>query len=255
MRFMSNFLKPYMFIIYISLIALTVLFCFTPFGFASTYNVSACAGDGIRYSTWEICRIVCIIIVDIAFVLMRRDAYNITNVLLLGDRKKIWKIDFFQTTVVSAIMSTIILFSAIVASGVMARNNWMNWESENSFAQYFVNVGLDNKNIVSLFVLSWFIYFMQMQFALLVMMISYYISNNYLWGLIFTIGIGFNDMQDWSFKLYFGRFSIMREQWLFLDFRDLFILMVLPVINAVMYFIGLYLSKRKEFYNVEVDKA
>ena len=104
-------------------------------------------------------------------------------------------------------------------------------------------------------VLMWLIYYMQITTALLVMLLGYYVFNNYIAGLIAVIAVGINDMRVLSFKLYFGRLAILREQWLFHNFKDMYIYIIMLLILIVLYYAGLCISRKKEFLDVEVDKA
>jgi hypothetical protein len=254
MKIKDDLLNPVMLSAYFILAAVNVLFCTNPYRNAEALGAVSCAADGIRYSNWELCRVVCVIIAGTAYILVRRESFNVMYILLEGGRKKLWKKDAFQTFVFSVLFSGVSVVTAAVVS-LALYGKVMNWADADSFAQCYTRVSLDNKNVAAELLLCWFISCMQTCFALLVILTAYYLLDNYLWGLIAVIAAGFNDMQVWSFKLYFARFAVPREGWLFLDFGDMKKIMLLPVINIVVFCIGLLLAERKEYYNAEIDKT
>ena len=91
--------------------------------------------------------------------------------------------------------------------------------------------------------------------SLVLMLLGYYFFNNYIAGLIVVIAVGINDMRVLSFKLFFGRLAILREQWMFLKFKDMYIYIIMILILIVLYYAGLCMSRKKEFLDVEVDKT
>ena len=255
MRLARRCVKPYMFVIYAVLVLIMVVFSFTPYSNAAAIGSIACAADGIRYIAWERCRIPCIIWISISFILIRKESYNLMEVVLIGDRKKRWKKDACQALLYSLVTSLVILMASLVVLYIVYGSNWMNWSAENSFAKAYTRMETADYSVICMIVLMWLIYYMQITTALLVMLLGYYVFNNYIAGLIAVIAVGINDMRVLSFKLYFGRLAILREQWLFLNFKDMYIYIIMLLILIVLYYAGLCISRKKEFLDVEVDKA
>lgn len=255
MRLVRKAVKPYMFIIYAVLALVVTVFCLNPYAKAVTVNARACGADAIRYIAWERCRIPCIIWISMSFILIRKDSYNLMEVVLVGDRKKIWKQDVWQVLLYSLITSVVILVFSLIATYVIYGNNWMNWAADDSFARTYTKMQVVDYNVISMVALMWLMYYMQIVTALFIMLLGYYYFNNYIVGLIAVIAVGINDMRELSFKLFFGRFSILREQWLFLKVKDMYIYIIMLIVLIVLYYTGLYISRKKEFLDVEVDKA
>ncbi len=255
MRLARRYFKPYMFVIYAVLVLITVVFSLTPYNNAAAIGSIACAADGIRYIAWERCRIPCVIWISISFILIRKESYNMMEVVLIGDRKKIWKKDVCQALLYSLVTSLVILVASLVVLYIVYGSNWMNWSAEDSFARAYTRMETVDYNVISMIVLMWLVYYMQIATALFIMLLGYYVFNNYIAGLIAVIAVGINDMRVLSFKLFFGRLAILREQWMFLKFKDMYIYIIMLLILILLYYAGLRMSRKKEFLDVEVDKT
>lgn len=255
MRLARRYFKPYMFVIYAVLVLITVVFSLTPYNNAAAIGSIACAADGIRYIAWERCRIPCVIWISISFILIRKESYNMMEVVLIGDRKKIWKKDVCQALLYSLVTSLVILVASLVVLYIVYGSNWMNWSAEDSFARAYTRMETVDYNVISMIVLMWLVYYMQIATALFIMLLGYYVFNNYIAGLIAVIAVGMNDMRVLSFKLFFGRLAILREQWMFLKFKDMYIYIIMLLILILLYYAGLRMSRKKEFLDVEVDKT
>lgn len=161
----------------------------------------------------------------LAYLLGERNTYNVMNVLLIQDRKEIWKLRYNQSIIIAGVDSLLLLITFISVNMIYMKS----W------------IALGYAFLTGIFI------FFQLCASFIFIELVTWVFNSKRIGFIIIIAIGISDSYTPWFQLFYSRFSIVK------DISDmnigniLFKIICCCLINCTLIILGYVYSNRKEF--------
>lgn len=213
----------------------------------SMQSSAACMMDGFRYVIWSRCSVVLIVLICLYFLLTHRENDNVMTIIHMKNRVTIWNKECIHILKQSVVFTLVIMVVTLIMCSIFYKGNWINWNQSDSFATAYTGKAVNDISIIKMIILGYLIVFFQMYFSLQCLLLSNELWNNYAWGLAALVIIGVNDMNSQWIPLIYGRFTINREQWLFLRSSDICVIFQLVIIICIMYILGRVMARKREF--------
>lgn len=220
---------------------------------AQLYEVEFTIADVMILSTWYNFFPISIVVFTtlIMSILMKND-FRTMIILRQKSKQAMWLTQVKKITFISFVFTLFLIVIAFILGLIMCKKN-INFTQDSSLFRVFTKVTMNHEiNIVAVILMCFITAFLSITLMSLIVILSKWIFNNYLVGILIVTSICWIDSNKFvgGFKVFFNTNSAFYHQWF--DESQMLIHLIYPVIYIIVVIgIGLYVSKGKDFLNVK----
>lgn len=251
----SNFTKKYImpfksvYCIFIGYLILVVIFriqlmqSIAQSGYL-TITLSDCLIMCTRYDFFPIAITV---ITSICTAIIVTNKFNINIVVHQRSKRRMWNSEALSVITISFIFA-IMLIACVLIIGLFCSEGLTNFSDNNSFMRYFTKATLRTDRSFLAVVFATFVStFLIMAIVNLVVLMSKWLFNSTVWGTLLVVTICLIGTVGSDLNFIFEKVYVDYGMW-FNETAILINFAYLLIIILIIYFIGLSVSNRKEFY-------
>lgn len=177
--------------------------------------------------------------------LNNRNNFNISFIIRKSSREDIWIEQIIETIIITFLYSGIYLASTLITSQLFSKV-FINWDKVNSLF-YLKTKSTSNVQFINVVIITFiFLFFTLLAIGFLFLLLNWTAIETYInWVFMLTIIV---------MNLFYGNFiasytgaSISYKYWLKSEFAKGFLILIMW--DIIIFFIGIKLSKCKEFFN------